>query len=541
MKWLALRWLIVLSASITVRGINLDHAIEIQETNLKVLASRAERLVATRCSAMCTSCSYHACTETLPDLSCEDDFETPNICEKKGNIDGIRVSGKHSTLYTNNPRADFSDDQKHEICALSGLDGAFKDIYEVKKDRRPIWQGFGSESGYSRIFPGRSWSETCSLFDPRSAPWYVSATTGPKNIVLMVDNSNSQSAASLDAVKTAFSNLIDSLSFSDWVGIVAFNAEAISQEETLLRGSVKNKSKLKRTLNSIERKDGSDLTKGINETYSLLKSSLLQRTGTPCRTVIIIASASPSNADSSALLQTITDLDTDYEAQFLLYSLGTSTDETLLKQIACAHRGLWKSVDPVTSFSAELRDYYVFLASEITQITHAVWQEVQADELKQGDVTTGSYPVYDTIDDRKALFGVVKLDIQTKIFNDSSSNVFNALLTHSTSCFTVEKNECILESLRADDAKCNICQDTNFNAEQTKIATCQGDDVSSHPLCGTEPVHNIEELLCCEPDVHASVSEVYVIVFGGIVVAFIFVGILQLVCRKTIKREGQRV
>ena len=53
------------------------------------------------------------------------------------------------------------------------------------------WQYFGSTAGIARIFPGREWSTNFAGFyndyDPRVRPWYIAATSGPKDVVIILD------------------------------------------------------------------------------------------------------------------------------------------------------------------------------------------------------------------------------------------------------------------------------------------------------------------------------------------------------------------
>ena len=57
------------------------------------------------------------------------------------------------------------------------------------------WQYFGATTGVHRVFPGHEWPSNFIGFhedyDPRTRPWYVSAMSGPKDIVLVLDGSES--------------------------------------------------------------------------------------------------------------------------------------------------------------------------------------------------------------------------------------------------------------------------------------------------------------------------------------------------------------
>ena len=53
------------------------------------------------------------------------------------------------------------------------------------------WQYFGSNAGLVRTFPGREWDTNFAGFyndyDPRLRPWYIAATSGPKDVVIVLD------------------------------------------------------------------------------------------------------------------------------------------------------------------------------------------------------------------------------------------------------------------------------------------------------------------------------------------------------------------
>ena len=53
------------------------------------------------------------------------------------------------------------------------------------------WQYFGAIEGLVRMYPGREWSVNFAGFykdyDPRVRPWFISATSGPKDVVIILD------------------------------------------------------------------------------------------------------------------------------------------------------------------------------------------------------------------------------------------------------------------------------------------------------------------------------------------------------------------
>lgn len=68
-----------------------------------------------------------------------------------------------------------------------------------------------------RMFPAAYWSSTggvCNDYDPRYRPWYVGATTGAKNLILVMDTSGSMRnnvPTRLELARTAGSAVVTTL------------------------------------------------------------------------------------------------------------------------------------------------------------------------------------------------------------------------------------------------------------------------------------------------------------------------------------------
>ena len=76
------------------------------------------------------------------------------------------------------------------MCASALLEDKF---VEIGKDRNKqfTFSYIGTKTGSLRLYPGFKNKEKCESYDPRVRPWYVTATTGSKNVVLLIDSSGS--------------------------------------------------------------------------------------------------------------------------------------------------------------------------------------------------------------------------------------------------------------------------------------------------------------------------------------------------------------
>jgi uncharacterized protein with von Willebrand factor type A (vWA) domain len=84
----------------------------------------------------------------------------------------------------------------------------------------------GSNRGLFREFPGNYHgdnNDVCDDYDPRYRPWYTIAASGAKNVIILIDKSSSMSkAGELEIAKNAVISVIDTLSISDNLAVIAF-------------------------------------------------------------------------------------------------------------------------------------------------------------------------------------------------------------------------------------------------------------------------------------------------------------------------------
>ena len=83
---------------------------------------------------------------------------------------------------------------------------------------------FGSQDigGYAQ-WPAMQW---CSnTFDPRFRPWYSTAVSGPKDVVIVLDGSGSMLGSRIGVAKAGALKVLDTLTWTDSVAIVVFDDE----------------------------------------------------------------------------------------------------------------------------------------------------------------------------------------------------------------------------------------------------------------------------------------------------------------------------
>ena len=68
--------------------------------------------------------------------------------------------------------------------------------------------------------------DLCVDYDPRYRPWYVTATSGGKNVILFIDISGSMDGNRINIAKQAAKSVVNTLSNNDFLGVVTFSTSA---------------------------------------------------------------------------------------------------------------------------------------------------------------------------------------------------------------------------------------------------------------------------------------------------------------------------
>ena len=194
----------VLAAPAAATLADLEALMEKQEGLVLELAKEVEEQQALRCGITVSDCqemSYDNCGTRYPSQTCPADGLDIAACGggQGGLFDytvsSVRLAGTVNTDGDNNP---LDDEVKETVCYTRHLDDWFvstnadNEATEVYGDRLPQLY-FGGHNGAFRIYPARH-SETCGSYDTRERPWYVAASSGPKDVVLVLDTSGSMAS-----------------------------------------------------------------------------------------------------------------------------------------------------------------------------------------------------------------------------------------------------------------------------------------------------------------------------------------------------------
>ena len=345
---------------------------------------------------------------------------------------------------------------------------------------------FGSQTGVFRIFPGRP-SNNCtpygeySEYDPRSRPWYVAASSGTKNVMLVVDTSKYMTGNPLKLLKVATNRIINTLAYGDRVAIVAFNDTVYTiadpssdQGYVMYDATASNKNMILQEVEQLSAGGESNPIDAFNATFEIVQNSMKEGfSGTSCNTAILFFTGGVIGAyvglNESAVKQFVSprlaELSKIGTKRVFLFTYSLKSDtgtQKLLKELACATEyGVWSKIDDEDEIVESLNSYYQLFAFGLGKKKVKAWVEPYS--YSTGGVlgTTVSIPVYDDFHEPAIFLGVIGIDFPLRAIDKASDNKTSieilADAVGAGTCPEVNLTVCLLESYRRryGGASCN--------------------------------------------------------------------------------------
>jgi len=207
------------------------------ETDVLKFRDAVEQAYQIRCNPStlqsCHQSNYNGCSSAFPNPVCpagEDFFS--EVC-----AEGCSTQYDYSISTVSFPPFPGSQEDPsvvEDVCFSRSLDDYCVQQYEAD---RGFWEQYGIDnpsmhigmaSGAFRIYPARV-NATCSRYDPRIRPWYVAGSSGPKNVVMILDVSGSMEGIRLLYLKEAAIRIIDTLTVGDRIALIPFSSTAQAQ------------------------------------------------------------------------------------------------------------------------------------------------------------------------------------------------------------------------------------------------------------------------------------------------------------------------
>jgi len=363
------------------------------EVNVLAYRNAVESAYNSRCSSntlnTCQKNNYDECSSLYPNQTCpSSDFAVISQCGKgelcNGLFDWSVSTVRLPRALADGPGNNPTDPQIIEtICYSRQTDNFLKNLFgrndSFWEDRgmsyRPAMY-FGGADGAFRIFPGRQ-SASCGAYDPRSrawylaaVPWYISESSGGKDVVLIVDNSKSVGDDyKLSLFQNASRQIISSLTEFDRIALVTFNenAEVAGGYSTLMEATEETLNVLKRAIDEMKPMGRTNYLAGFAEAFNVLKNSEVPYFGPKCNTAILFITDQPSNYPGDVGAEEVI---TFIEGEMASFAAANSTqiftyssmDNKQIREISCGTDGIWVGLTNTTKVEDVFNNFNQFYA-----------------------------------------------------------------------------------------------------------------------------------------------------------------------------------
>ena len=319
--------------------------------------------------------------------------------------------------------------------------------------------------------------EECSMgvseFDPRVRPWYVAASSGPKDIILILDTSGSMgNYGRLGIVKDAAKRVINTLGVSDFFSVIEFNSVAkhvgISGGEDsqvlMQRANDENKKRIIGSIDNLGASGGTNYGKGFQLAFKTFKASDAEEKTSGCHKAILFLTDGIMRDDKLQFLRLLREEFLEYNdddrPKLFTYSFGGESNGSVPKTIACEHGGIWASIGDGGDLAKSMGAYYKYFAYGLSGKDNDeffAWVSPYSYSTTGELGTTASAPVYDRSVDPPVLAGVVGMDFSfaamERALGDegkkSKNVVLESIVERSIAvCPKLDLSSCQLQSLR---------------------------------------------------------------------------------------------
>jgi uncharacterized protein YegL len=230
---------------------------------------------------------------------------------------------------------------------------------------------FGSKVGSLRIIPAEylesrwCWDEP---YDPRHRPWYIAAASGKKDVILVIDRSQSMDGDKIDCARKAAKTILRSLTSEDRVAIVAFsdNARLLGDETHLVHATPEKKDKIEEAINNLTAGGTSNFYNAFEAAFGAWdnttsdEDNLNEGNYDGCNLAVLFLSdgqisynrtTSTLEEENEKVIVLINEKTAQIEEKWNIittiftFSFGEQADQNSFKTIACNTGGFWQHVN----------------------------------------------------------------------------------------------------------------------------------------------------------------------------------------------------
>ncbi|CAM9745263.1 unnamed protein product [Ascophyllum nodosum] len=428
----------------------------------------------------CANLHLDACRSRFPSGECTQD-EILDICHDEGCgmiRDFINPSVRLPASVATGPNLNPTDENAIEtMCYSVLLNAPLRDLYDRASEVGSNAVYFGAWTGVFRYFPGIAQS-ACGEYDPRIRPWYVAASSGPKDVVIVLDISGSMSQyGRLDLAKDAAVTVIHTLGADSFINVVAFSEDArvlMPNTSTLVRATVENVDALVDLVQNLEfdlANVATNFGSAFDTTFDLIEASrVTEGASSSCQTAIVFLTDGKATLGDSTeeVIAKIETRNEDIGAQVFSFSLGTLADKLTAKQIACDTGGIYEHVEDGGDLSQAMAFFYRFYAIGLGDNEDFVAVTDIYAFTTNGDLGfTIASPVYDKNSTGQPVFlGVVAMDFKVETFVEKGytvDQVGQALQRQNEGCPDLSLTDCQRQVFRGSISSLSVCDNGDLD------------------------------------------------------------------------------
>ncbi|CAN0427083.1 unnamed protein product [Pylaiella littoralis] len=449
-----------------------------------VLDMKAEVLQAynLRCAVTEGECAFlhlDACRSRFPSGTCTQD-EILDICadEDCGMVrDYENPTVRLPESVANGDNLNPTDEDVIEtMCYSVLLNKPLRDLYDVASQSGSNAVYFGAWTGVFRYFPGIA-QDFCGQYDPRIRPWYVAASSGPKDVVIVLDVSGSMSQYDrLELAKEAAETVLNTLNVDSFVSVVVFSESAralLANTTTLVRATDDNVDELVSLVQDLDfdlANPGTNFGSAFEITFDILAASReAEEASSNCQTAVVFLTDGDTNVGltTEETIALIDERNADIGAQVFSFSLGTNADKVTSKQIACDTGGIYEHVDDGGDLSQAMAFFYRYYAIGLGENQDFVAVTDIYAFATGGDLGfTVAAPVYDTnssTSSQPVFLGVVAMDFKVETLvaqGFTADEIRAALQQENENCPELSLTECQRQVFRGSISALSVCDTT---------------------------------------------------------------------------------
>jgi len=334
-------------------------------------------------------------------------------------------------------------------------------------------------------------------YEPRYRPWYATGATGPKDVVIVVDVSGSMRIENRHAkAKEATKLILDTLSWKDFVTVVLFNHDIRGfYSSKMVPATDANKDAIKRWCdNQYWRAGNTNFVIALEMAFKIIGDSVFDGKTSMCQKAVLFLTDGVADF-TSRNFHSVKQKAIQYDTYVFTYALGSSSEKSITKRLACENRGVFYSVSDEQDLADVMLRYFNYFVQG---------QEICNAAVTKYFTTTGfqvygaCLPMYNRTKPFRSLLGVACTDVNLvadvpAMQKTAGWNHFVCAASDTTKmCKSLDLTECHRQKIRLSYSQESVC--TGAYRDITSETKCPCQD----PNCQDDPKFMDENGYFCD-------------------------------------------